>query len=107
MARLVELAVLRRGLVVAVRVLVVKASSFQVEVVAVAIRPAIVSRPAIAIVMPTTTVVVLLTGRKLLELLPIVLFELVVKLVLGGKTKTGCRAYSGACHCQDKQERYS
>ncbi len=87
MAQLVELAILRRGLAVAARVLVVRAKSFKAVVVAVASRPAVANRPAIAIAIPTTTVVALSASRKLLELLPVALFEFVAKLELGSKMK--------------------
>jgi hypothetical protein len=87
MAWLVELAVLRRGLAVTARVLVVRATSFEAAMIAITSRPAVASRPAIVLATPTTTVVVLSAFQELLELLPKALFELVAKLALGGKTK--------------------
>jgi hypothetical protein len=77
MARLVELVVLRRGLAVAARVLVVGARSFEVAAIALSSRPAIASRPAIVPATLTTTVVALSAFQELLELLPVALFELV------------------------------
>jgi hypothetical protein len=44
------------------------------------------SRPAIVLATPRTAVVVLLAFREPLELLPVTLFELVVKLVPGSRT---------------------
>jgi hypothetical protein len=87
MARLVGLAVLRRGLAITARVLVVGATSFEAVMIAIASRPAIVSRPAIALVMPHTTVVALSAFQELFELLPVTLFELMAELALGSKTK--------------------
>ncbi len=59
MAWLVELAILGRGLMVAARVLVVGATSFKAAAIAIASRRTIASRPAIALMMSTTTVVAL------------------------------------------------
>jgi hypothetical protein len=87
MAQLVELAILRRGLAVATRVFVVRATSFKVVAIAVASRPAIANRSAIMLATPTTTVVALLAFQEPLELLPVALFELVAELALGSKTK--------------------
>ena len=87
MAWLVELAVLRRGLAVAARVLVVRATNFEMAAIAVVSRSAIASRPAIVLALPTTTVVALSAFQKPLELLPVALFELMAELALGGETK--------------------
>ncbi len=87
MAWLVELTILRRGLVITARVLVARATSFEVATIAIASRPAAASRPATALAMPRTTVVVLLAFQEPLELLPVMLFELMVKLALSSRTK--------------------
>ncbi len=88
MARLVELTVLREGLAINTRVLVAGArTSFEAATIAVASRPAVDSRPAIALVMPRTAVVALSAFREPLELLPVTFFELVAKLALGSRTK--------------------
>jgi hypothetical protein len=55
--------------------------------ITIASRPADMSRPTIGLATPTTTVLVLLAFRELLELLLVALFELMAKLVLGSKTK--------------------
>jgi hypothetical protein len=58
MARLVELTVLRRDLGITVRVIVVGATSVEAVTIVVASRPAIMSRPAITLATPHSTVVV-------------------------------------------------
>ncbi len=68
-------------------VLVAGAMSFEATMIAVTSRLAIVSRPAIAFATPPTAVVVLLAFQEPLELLPVTLFELVAKLMLGSRTK--------------------
>ena len=87
MAWLVELTILRRGLVITARFLVARATSFKVASIAIASRPAVASRPATALAMPRTTVVALLAFQESLELLPVMLFELMVKLALSSRTK--------------------
>ncbi len=67
MARLVELTVLGGGLAINARDLVAGATSFEAATISVASRPVIVSRPAIALVMPCTAVVALLAFREPLE----------------------------------------
>jgi hypothetical protein len=86
-AWLVQPTLLWRGLAITVRVLVVGAMSFEVATIAVTSRPAVASRPAIGFAMPHTAVVALLAFREPLELLPVALFELVAKLMLGRRTK--------------------
>jgi hypothetical protein len=87
MAWLVELTILRRGLVITARVLVARATRFEVAAIAIVSRPAIASRPATTLAMPRTTVVVLLAFQEPLELLPVMLLELMVKLALSSRTK--------------------
>ncbi len=87
MAWLVELTILRRGLVITARVLVARATSFKVATIAIASRPAVASRPVTMLAMPRTTVVVLSAFQEPLELLPVMLVELMVKLALTSRTK--------------------
>jgi hypothetical protein len=87
MAWLVELTVLGRGLTITASILVAGATSFETVMIIIASRPAIVSRPAIALAMPHTAVVVLSVFQEPLELLPGTIFKLVVKLVLGSRKK--------------------
>jgi hypothetical protein len=61
--------------------------SFKAAMITIASRPAIVSRPAIALATPHTAVVALLAFQKPLELLPVTFFELVAKFALGSRTK--------------------
>ncbi len=56
---IVELTLLRRGLAITGRVLIAGAMSFKAVTIAVSSRPAIVSRPVIALAMPRTAVVAL------------------------------------------------
>jgi hypothetical protein len=87
MAQLVQLAVLRRGLAITARVLVVKATSFEVATIAVARRPAVTSIPAIVLATQHMTVVALSAFQEPLELPPVTLLKLVAELALGSKTK--------------------
>ncbi len=87
MAQLVELTVLGRGLAITVRVLVARATSFKAATIPVTSRPVVASRPAIAFVMPHMAVVALSAFQEPLELLPVALFELVMMLALGSRTK--------------------
>ena len=62
-------------------------TSFKAATIAVASRPAVDSRPAIALVMPRTAVVALSAFQEPLELLSVALFKLMAKLALGSQTK--------------------
>jgi hypothetical protein len=99
MAQLVELTVLGGSLAITVRVLVAGAMSFEAMMIAVVSRPAVASRPAIALATPHMAVVALLVFQEPLELLPVMLFELMAKLVLGSRTKLFCCTSSGLSHC--------
>jgi hypothetical protein len=98
MAWLVELTVLRRGLAITMRVLVARVTSFEAAKFAIANGPAVASRPAIVLMTPHTTVVVLLAFQEPLELLPVMLFKLVAKLVLGSRMKL-FNTSSESSHC--------
>jgi hypothetical protein len=87
MAWLVGLTILGRGLAITTRVLVAGATSFEAAMITVTSRPAIMSRPAIILATPCMAVVAVLDFQEPLELLPVMLFELVAKLVLGSRTK--------------------
>ncbi len=87
MVQLVELTILERVLEITARVLIARATSFKAAAIAIASWSAIVSRPAIALVMSRMAVVVLSAFQKPLYLLPVTLFELMAKLALGSRAK--------------------
>jgi hypothetical protein len=61
--------------------------SFEAATITIESRPAIASRPDIALVMPPAARVMLSAFQEPLEFLPVALFKLVAKLVLGSRTK--------------------
>jgi hypothetical protein len=87
MTQLVKLNVLKEGLAITPRVLVARATSFKAATIAIVSRPAIVSVPATALFTAPVARVMLLALQEPLELLPVGLFKLIVKLALGSQTK--------------------
>jgi hypothetical protein len=87
MARPVILTILGWGLAIPARVFVAGATSFKAATIAVASRPAIVSRPTTLLLMPPAARVMLLALQEPLELLPVALFKLMAKLTLGSQMK--------------------
>jgi hypothetical protein len=87
MARPVKLTALGGGLAIPARVLVARATSFEAAMITVASRPAIMCRPATLLVTPPAARVMLSALQEPLELLFVAHFKLMVKLLLGSRTK--------------------
>jgi hypothetical protein len=84
---LVKLTIPGGGLAIPTKILVAGARSFEAAMIALASRPAVASRPATALVTPLAARVTLSAFQEPLELLPVALFELMTKLVLGSRMK--------------------